>query len=105
MKSISSVILKSKLDAGERPHLLDVREVWEYDLCNIKESINISMSNVEKIQNEFDLDDEIIVICHHGMRSLQVASYLVSKNYSNVTNLEGGVDAWAKFIDSTMAQY
>ena len=63
------------------------------------------MSNVEKIQNEFDLDDEIIVICHHGMRSLQVASYLVSKNYSNVTNLEGGVDAWAKFIDSTMAQY
>ena len=62
MKSISSVILKSKLDAGERPRLLDVREVWEYDLCNIKESINISMSNVEKIQNEFDLDDGVVTL-------------------------------------------
>ena len=105
MKSISPALLKSKFDTGEKPRLLDVREVWEYDLCNIENSINISMSNIEQILNKFKRDDEIIVICHHGMRSLQVASYLESKDYTNITNLEGGIDAWAKSIDSLMAQY
>ena len=76
MKSITPEILKTKLEAGEKPCLLDVREVWEYDLCNIDGSTNISMSNIEQILNDFKPDDEIIVICHHGMRSFQVASYL-----------------------------
>lgn len=105
MKSISPETLKTKLDTGEKPRLLDVREAWEYDLCSIDGSTNISMSNIEQMLNEFDLDDEIIVICHHGMRSFQVANYLEGKDYSNITNLEGGVDAWAKSVDADMAQY
>ncbi|GJM05388.1 MAG: sulfurtransferase [marine bacterium B5-7] len=105
MKSITSTILKTKLDAGEKPCLLDVREAWEYDLCNIEGSINISMSNIEQMLNKFKSDDEIIVICHHGMRSFQVANYLEGEGYSNITNLEGGVDAWAKSVDAMMVQY
>lgn len=105
MKSISPATLKTKLDAGEKPRLLDVREAWEYDLCSIEGSTNISMSNIEKMLNEFKADDEIIVICHHGMRSFQVANYLEGKDYSNITNLEGGVDAWANSVDADMAQY
>lgn len=105
MKSITPATLKIKLDADEKPRLLDVREAWEYDLCSIEESINISMSNIEKMLNEFKSDDEIIVICHHGMRSFQVANYLEGNDYSNISNLEGGVDAWAKTVDTDMAQY
>ncbi len=105
MKSITSATLKTKLDAGEKLRLLDVREAWEYDLCSIEGSTNISMSNIEQMLNEFKTDDEIIVICHHGMRSFQVANYLEGKDYSNITNLEGGVDAWAKSIDADMTQY
>ena len=105
MKSISPTSLKTKLDAGEKPRLLDVREAWEYDLCSIEDSTNISMSNIEQILNEFKPDDEIIVICHHGMRSFQVANYLEGNDYSNITNLEGGVDAWARTVDTDMAQY
>jgi len=105
MKSITPAALKTKLDAGEKPHLLDVREAWEYDLCSIEGSTNISMSNIEQMLNEFKPDDEIIVICHHGMRSFQVANYLEGKDYSNITNLEGGVDAWANSVDAGMAQY
>lgn len=105
MKSISPTTLKTKLDAGEKPRLLDVREAWEYDLCSVEGSTNISMSNIEQILNEFKADDEIIVICHHGMRSFQVANHLEGKDYSNITNLEGGVDAWAKTVDADMAQY
>ena len=105
MKSITPAVLKTKLDAGENLRLLDVREAWEYDLCNIEGSMNISMSNIDQIQNEMNMDDEIIVICHHGMRSFQVANYLETKDYRNISNLEGGVDAWARTIDTDMAQY
>jgi len=105
MKSISPEALKTKLDAGEKPRLLDVREAWEFDLCNIEGSTNISMSNIEQMLNELNPDDEIVVICHHGMRSFQVANYLEGQDYTNITNLEGGVDAWANSVDTDMAHY
>jgi rhodanese-related sulfurtransferase len=105
MKSITSVELKAKLDAGEKPVLLDVRETWEYETCHIEGSINISMSNVQQMLDELKPDDETIVICHHGMRSFQVASYLEGNGYGNIANLEGGVDAWARSVDTDMPQY
>lgn len=105
MKTISAEELKTKLDAGENPVLLDVREAWEYETCNIEGSINISMSNVQKMIDELKPDDEMIVICHHGMRSFQVASYLEGNGFNKITNLEGGVAAWAQSVDADMAQY
>jgi rhodanese-related sulfurtransferase len=105
METISAVELKAKLDAGEKPVLLDVRETWEYETCHIEGSINISMSNVHKMLDELKQDDETVVICHHGMRSFQVASYLEDNGYGNISNLEGGVDAWAKSVDADMPQY
>jgi rhodanese-related sulfurtransferase len=105
MQTLTPVELKAKLDAGEKLVLLDVREAWEYALCCIDGSDNISMSNVEKMLKELKPDDEIIVICHHGMRSFQVASYLEGNGFDNIANLEGGVDAWAKTVNTEMAQY
>jgi rhodanese-related sulfurtransferase len=105
MNSITPVELKAKLDAGEKLFLLDVREAWEYALCSIEESINISISDIDRMQNEIKPDDETIVICHHGMRSFQIANYLEGIGYSKITNLEGGVDAWATAVDADMAQY
>ena len=105
MKSITPTGLKAKLDAGENLFLLDVREAWEFALCNIKGSTNISLSNIEQMQTEIKPDEETVVICHHGMRSFQVANYLEGQGYNNITNLEGGVDAWARTVDAEMAQY
>lgn len=105
MQTITPEQLKSKLDAGERPVLLDVREDWEYSLCNIKGSVNISMSNVSQILDELVPTDETVVICHHGMRSYQVGSFLENNGFSKIINLEGGVDAWAKTVEPDMAQY
>ncbi|MEM6998878.1 MAG: rhodanese-like domain-containing protein [Pseudomonadota bacterium] len=105
MRSITAPELKQKLDAGEKLILLDVREAWEYETCHINGSINISMSNVQQMLNELKQDDETVVICHHGMRSFQVASYLEGNGYDKIANLEGGVDAWAKSVDPEMAQY
>ncbi len=105
MESISPVALKARLDAGEKPFLLDVRESWEYALCSIEGSRNISQSNIEKIQQDLKPDDDIVVICHHGLRSLQVANYLIGLGFNKISNLEGGVDAWARTVDANMAQY
>ena len=105
MKVITAQELKQKLDSGEKPVLLDVREAWEFDTCHIEGSINISMSNVQKMLDEINTEDETVVICHHGMRSFQVASYLAGNGYVNISNLEGGVDTWAREIDASMPQY
>ena len=105
MLTISTLELKTKLDNGNKTILLDVREAWEYELCNIPDSINISMSNVDKMLSDLNADEEIVVICHHGMRSFQVASYLENNGFSQISNLEGGIDAWAHTVDPDMAQY
>ena len=105
MQTITAEQLKSRLNAGEKPVLLDVREDWEYKICNIDGSINISMSNVNQMLDTLVPTDETVVICHHGMRSFQVGSYLENNGFSNIVNLEGGIDAWAKTVDPDMEQY
>jgi len=105
MQTILPEELKKRLDAGEKPILLDVREPWEFSICKIEGSVNISMSEPEKLINELNTNDEIIAICHHGMRSFQVCNYLENNGFNKVLNLDGGIDSWAKTIDTDMAQY
>ena len=105
MKTILPEELKKRLDAGEKPILLDVREPWEFSICKIEGSVNISMSEPERLIDELNTNDEIIAICHHGMRSLQVCNYLETNGFNNLLNLDGGIDSWAKTIDIDMTQY
>ena len=105
MQTILPEELKKRLDSGEKPILLDVREPWEFSICKIEGSVNISMSEPEKLINELNANDEIIAICHHGMRSFQVCNYLENNGFNKVLNLDGGIDSWAKTIDTDMAQY
>ena len=105
MQTILPEELKKRLDAAEKPILLDVREPWEFSICKIEGSVNISMSEPEKLINELNANDEIIAICHHGMRSFQVCNYLENNDFNKVLNLDGGIDSWAKTIDTDMAQY
>ena len=105
MQTILPEELKKRLDSAEKPILLDVREPWEFSICKIEGSVNISMSEPEKLINELNANDEIIAICHHGMRSFQVCNYLENNGFNKVLNLDGGIDSWAKTIDTDMAQY
>ena len=104
MQHITAEELKLRLDNGENPVLLDVREPWEYEICHIDNSLHISMAQVPSRLNELDPDNEIVVVCHHGMRSMQVAGFLESQGYK-VSNLTGGIDAWATAVDGTMQKY
>jgi len=89
MQTILPDELKKRLDAGEKPILLDVREPWEFSICKIEGSVNINMSEPEKLINELNANNEIIAICHHGMRSFQVCNYLENNGFNKVLNLDG----------------
>jgi rhodanese-related sulfurtransferase len=91
--------------AGEGPLLLDVREPWELALCRIEGSQSIPMQQIPSAAAQLDPDRETVVICHHGIRSYQVARYLEQRGFSRVINLVGGVAAWARDQDPTMAVY
>lgn len=87
------------------PLLLDVREEWEYEYCHIAGSILIPMGQVPAHLEELDKKQEIVVICHHGIRSRHIGIYLEHAGFDNVINLEGGVEQWATDVEPTMQRY
>lgn len=93
-------------DSGRpQPLLLDVREPDEFEFCHIGGSTHIPMHTVPLRCEEIDPEQPVVVICHHGGRSMQVAMFLERKGYDDVYNLLGGVDAWAGLIDPSMRRY
>lgn len=90
---------------GDAVLLLDVREPWEYALCHIEGSTHVPMHQIARRLDDLDPEQEIVVICHHGVRSLQVALLLEHSGFKNVINLNGGIDAWARTVDTTLALY
>jgi len=105
MQRIDVTELKLRLDAGRSCNLLDVREPWEYEICQIPGSVNVPMSQILNRLEELDKNAVTVVICHHGARSYQVAAYLENNGFRDITNLDGGICAWAEQIDNTMPKY
>lgn len=89
----------------ESPLLLDVREPWEFETCHIEGSQLMPMNSVPDRASELEAERSIVCICHHGVRSMQVASYLEQQGSTRVVNLTGGVHAWAQQVDDTMPTY
>jgi len=85
--------------------LVDVREQWEFDICQIKGAILIPMGEIAISYENLDKDSKIALYCHSGVRSKHVADFLLSKNFDSVANLQGGIDAWAQEIDTTVERY
>ncbi len=85
--------------------LLDVREPWEFEYCHIPGSILIPMAELPSHLDELDREKEIIMICHHGIRSRQMGYYMEQAGFKNIVNLEGGVEDWARDVDNSMRRY
>ena len=85
--------------------LLDVRETWELELAHVDGSVNIPMHLVPLRLEELDKTADLVVMCHHGGRSQQVAQFLAHHGFDKVSNLSGGINAWSLKIDPSIAQY
>jgi adenylyltransferase/sulfurtransferase len=97
--------LRARLDARAPMLLLDVREPWERALCRIEPSLHIPLEEIQVRVQELDPDGEIVVYCHHGVRSGAVVGYLRRLGFTRVANLAGGIDRWARSVDATMRRY
>lgn len=92
-------------DDGLAHAILDVRETWETEICLIPGSLCVPLGLITSSTDRIPVDRPVAVACHHGMRSMQAVAWLRRNGYENVTNLAGGVDAWARQIDPSMSTY
>ena len=97
--------IKERLDRGEKLFLLDVREPQEFAFARIEGAHLIPLGELPNRYNELNADSEIVVYCHHGVRSLQAAYFLMQMGYTRVKNLVGGIDAWSLQADSEVPRY
>ncbi len=97
--------LSNARNEGVEMTLLDVREDEELALCAIDGALHIPMQEVPPRIADLPRNQPLVVICHHGSRSDQVAQFLRGQGFSNVHNLAGGIDSWALMIDPKMCRY
>jgi rhodanese-related sulfurtransferase len=104
--NITPTELKARLDRGEKVRLIDVREADEWAVARLPGAELIPLSEFQKrASSELSPDENIVLYCHHGMRSNRAQGYLKTQGYANVLNLTGGIDAWALQVDATMKRY
>ncbi len=101
---ISVQELKQRMDRGDRPLIVDVREPFEFELVRLDAKL-IPLSTLSGRLSELSHDKEIIVYCHTGVRSSKAVAFLRSNGFPRARNLTGGIDKWAKDIDRTMVRY
>jgi rhodanese-related sulfurtransferase len=93
-------------DASREPPLvLDVREPWELEKAGLSGITAIPMHEIPARVGELDRGREIVTVCHHGGRSMQVAMFLQQKGFSRLFNLTGGMDAWSREVDPKIPRY
>ena len=103
-ENVTPRLLKERLEAGENLELLDVREPWEFGLARIEGSRLIPMNDLPRRVAELNPESETVVICHHGVRSAHVTQALERSGFQNVSNLEGGLDAYSQ-VDASVSRY
>ena len=97
--------LKKKLDSGDRPTLLDVREPHEWPISDLPESVKIPLGQLQQRYSELAQDADLVVYCRTGGRSGQAVQFLQQKGYGRAANLTGGINQWVEAIDPTMRKY
>lgn len=105
VSELAEWLAASRRNERTQPVMVDVREPWEHEICRIEGAITLPMAAVPPRLQELDPDAETVVICHHGVRSFQVALFLERNGFSSVHNLAGGIDAWSHEVEPAMPKY
>ena len=103
---ITAEVFAAMRQNPDPPLLLDVREPWEFKTASLPESTLMPMGEVSsRAHQELDPDQPIVVLCHHGMRSLSVTMWLRNQGFEHVQSLAGGIDRWSRVIDPSVPRY
>lgn len=107
MRQIDPPQLRAWLEDTMRtpPVLLDVREAWELERAALDGAVWMPMREVPARLAELDPAADIVVVCHHGVRSFHIARFLEQQGFGRVYNLSSGVEGWARQVDPTMQTY
>jgi rhodanese-related sulfurtransferase len=105
IRNIEPLMLKARLDRNESLLVLDVREPAEIAIAPFPHATHIPMGDIPSRLTELDPDRETVVVCHHGVRSAQVAMYLARMGFERILNLAGGIDAWSETADPSTPRY
>jgi rhodanese-related sulfurtransferase len=98
--------LKALLDSNSDVVVLDVRESWEIQTASLAGSTNIPMGDIPaRFSEELDPEKRIVVVCHHGVRSMNVTAWLRQHGFDDVQSLRGGIDRWSREIDPKVPLY
>jgi len=85
--------------------ILDVREPWEYERVHLPDCLHIPMDDLRDRLDELDREQTYVILCHHGNRSLQVATFMQSRGFKNIINLAGGIEDWAVSLEPGLTRY
>ena len=102
---IDPLEVKRRLDAGEQLLLVDVREPWEFDICRIGGAKLVPLGSVPSNLPTFEQAGEIIIYCHHGMRSLDAVAWLRQQGVEGARSMAGGIERWSREIDPAVPRY
>ncbi|HXJ86455.1 MAG TPA: rhodanese-like domain-containing protein [Candidatus Binatia bacterium] len=103
---ITAEEVKAKIEAGGAFTLLDVREPWEFETAKISGAKLMPMGEVpSRAHQELDPEDHIVVVCHHGVRSMNVTVWLRQQGFEKAQSMRGGIDAWSRRVDQRVPMY
>lgn len=89
-----------------KTRLIDVRESWEFEAARIEGSLLMPMGDVPgRAHQELDPDEHLVVLCHHGVRSINVTAWLRNQGFEQAQSLRGGIDAWSAEVDPSILRY
>jgi adenylyltransferase/sulfurtransferase len=97
--------LHARMVHGRAPQILDVREREEWEICHPDGAILIPLGELPRRLGELDPGREVVVYCHHGIRSSYAVALMRQAGFANPRNLVGGIDAWAQLVDTEMPVY
>jgi rhodanese-related sulfurtransferase len=97
--------VKDMMDRGEKFLFVDVREKWEFDTSRIQGAVLVPMREIPANLVKFEEADQIVLFCHHGIRSLDAAAWLRSQDLVGAKSMAGGIDRWSTEIDPSVPRY
>jgi len=103
--TITPAELSELLNAGEPIAVIDVREPYEWNLGRIPTARLMPLATLPDAAAQIDPNADVVVYCHHGVRSDMAAHDLVAAGFRRVRNLVGGIDRWSRDVDSRVPRY